>query len=72
VELYKVDGNKTYVKAYQKTLANAWLSKARNRTTGLINEDFRGGSTQTDFEVIHQAACLEMLSRLAMLEKEGL
>jgi hypothetical protein len=72
VELYKVDGNKTYVKAYQKTLANAWLSKARNRTTGLINEDFRGGSTQADFEVIHQAACLEMLSRLAMLEKEGL
>ena len=72
IELYKVDGNKTYVKAYQKTLANAWLSKARNRTTGLINEDFRGGSTQSNFEVIHQGAILEMLSRLALLEHEGL
>ncbi|MBC7565916.1 MAG: alpha-1,6-mannanase [Pedobacter sp.] len=71
IELYKVDGNKTYVKAYQKTMANAWLSSARNKTTGLINEDFRGGTTQTNFDILHQGACLEMISRLALLEYEG-
>lgn len=71
IELYKIDGNKTYVRAYQKTLNNAWLSNARNKTTSLINGDFRGGTTQTDFDILHQGACLEMLSRLALLEHEG-
>lgn len=71
IELYKIDGNKTYVKAYQKTMANAWLSNARNKTTGLINEDFRGGTTQINFDILHQGACLEMISRLALLEQEG-
>ncbi|MGY3055361.1 rhamnogalacturonyl hydrolase YesR [Pedobacter sp. UYEF25] len=72
IELYKIDGNKTYVKAYQNTMDNAWLSNARNRTTNLINEDFRGGSTQANFDILHQGACLEMISRLALLEQEGL
>lgn len=72
IELYKQDGNKTYVKAYQKTLANAWLSSCRNRSTNLLNGDFRGGSSQNSWEVIHEGACLEMLARLASLEHEGL
>jgi hypothetical protein len=72
IELYKIDHDKTYVKAYQKTLANAWLSSARNRTTNLINSDFRGGTTQVDFDILFQGACLEMISRLALLEHEGL
>lgn len=72
IELYKQDGNKTYVRAYQKTLANAWLSSARNRSTNLLNGDFRGGSGQNSWEVIHEGACLEMLARLALLEHEGL
>jgi hypothetical protein len=71
IELYKIDGNKTYVRAYQKTMTNAWLSTARNRTTNLINSDLRGGTTQTDFDILFQGACLEMLSRLALLEHEG-
>lgn len=71
IELYKIDGDKTYVKAYQKTMANAWLSSARNKTTGLINEDLRGGTTQTNFDILHQGACLEMISRLALLEQQG-
>lgn len=72
IELYKIDGNATYVNAYKKTMANAWLSSARNKTTNLINEDFRGGSTQSSFDILHQGACLEMLSRLASLEHDGL
>ena len=72
IELYKIDGNKTYVKAYQKTMANAWLSTARNKSTNLINDDFRGGSTQSSYDILFQGACLEMISRLALLEHEGL
>lgn len=72
IELYKQDGNATYVRAYQKTMANAWLSSARNRSTNLINGDFRGGTTQNSWEILHEGACLEMLSRLALLDHEGL
>ncbi|RZK81791.1 MAG: alpha-1,6-mannanase [Pedobacter sp.] len=72
IELYKIDGNKTYVKAYQKTMANAWLSSARNKTTNLINNDLRGGTTQASHEILFQGACLEMLARIALLEHEGL
>ncbi len=71
IELYKIDGNKTYVRAYQKTMNHAWLSNARNRTTNLINSDLRGGTTQAEFDVLFQGACLEMLSRLALLEHQG-
>lgn len=72
IELYKLDGNATYVTAYKKTMTNAWLSSARNKTTHLIQEDFRGGGTQTSYDILHQGACLEMLARLAQLEHEGL
>lgn len=72
IELYKIDGDNTYVNAYKKTLANAWLSNARNRQTNLINGDFRGGTSQSSWEILHQGACLEMLARLASLEQEGL
>ncbi|RZM25363.1 MAG: alpha-1,6-mannanase [Pedobacter sp.] len=73
IELYKQDGNATYVNAYKKTLANAWLSSARNKTTHLINSDFRGGgAAQTSYDILFQGACLEMLARLAVLEHEGL
>ena len=72
IELYKLDGDATYVNAYKKTLANAWLSSARNRSTNLIKSDFRGGTTQSSYDILFQGACLEMLSRLALLEHEGL
>ena len=72
IELYKIDNNKTYVNAFKKTMANAWLSSARNKTTNMINSDFRGGTTQSSFDILFQGACLEMLARIALLEHEGL
>lgn len=72
IELYKIDRDRTYVTAYEKTLSNAWLSTCRNEVTNLLNGDFRGGTTQTSWEVIHEGACVEMLSRLASLERDGL
>ncbi|MDN5284950.1 MAG: hypothetical protein JWR38_1224 [Mucilaginibacter sp.] len=72
IELYKIDHNKTYVTAYKKTLTHAWLSNCRNPGTNLLNSDFRGGTTQTSWEILHEGACVEMLARLAALEKDGL
>lgn len=69
VELYKTDGDRTYVTAYEKTLANAWLSNCRNPQTNLLNSDFRGGTTQTQWEILHEGACVEMLARLAALSE---
>jgi|GEM_PF-80281 len=70
VELYKIDRNRTYVTAYEKTLANAWLSNCRNRETNLLNSDFRGGTSQSSWEILHEGACVEMLARLASLALE--
>ncbi len=69
VALYKVDGNSRYIDDYKSTLDHAWLSKARNANTNLINENFKGTTTQNSWEVIHQGAIVEMLSQLAMVSE---
>ena len=71
IELYKTDGNHTYVSAYEKTFSHAWQSDCRNRDTNLMNEDFRGGTTQSKWDILHEGACVEMLARLAVLERDG-
>ncbi|MGS2741642.1 glycoside hydrolase family 76 protein [Sinomicrobium sp. M5D2P17] len=68
VELYNVDHNSEYIDDYKKTLLHAWLSDARNRDTNLINENFKGTTTQDKWEILHQGAIVEMLSQLAMTE----
>ncbi|MFC6100556.1 glycoside hydrolase family 76 protein [Olivibacter domesticus] len=72
IELYKLNNDRTYVTAYEKTLTHAWLSDCRNPGINLLNGDFRGGTTQTSWEILHEGACLEMLARLAALERDGL
>ena len=69
VALYKIDGNSTYIDDYKMTLDHAWLSNARNKNTNLINENFKGTTTQNSWEVIHQGAIVEMLSQLAMVSE---
>lgn len=71
LELYKIDKDRTYVTAYEKTLANAWLTDCRNKKTNLLNDDFRGGTTQSKWDVLYEGACVEMLARLASLERDG-
>lgn len=70
IELYRIDKNRTYVTAFEKSLANAWLSDCRNKDTNLLNNDFRGGKPQTKWEILHEGACVEMLARLAILERD--
>lgn len=73
IELYKIDKNREYVTAYEKTLTNAWLSNCRNKVNNLLNHnDFRGINIQTSWEILHEGACVEMLARLASLERDGL
>ncbi|GAA4777736.1 hypothetical protein GCM10023231_00150 [Olivibacter ginsenosidimutans] len=72
IELYKIDNDRTYITAYEKTLTHAWLSDCRNAGTNLLNGDFRGGTTQDKWEILHEGACVEMLARLASLEASGL
>lgn len=72
IELYKINNDRTYVTAYEKTLTHAWLSDCRNPGINLLNGDFRGGTTQTSWEILHEGACVEMLARLAALERDGL
>ncbi|MEH6305711.1 glycoside hydrolase family 76 protein [Olivibacter sp. CPCC 100613] len=71
IELYKIDKDRTYITAYEKTLSHAWLSDCRNAGTNLLNSDFRGGTTQNKWEILHEGACVEMLARLASLEENG-
>lgn len=68
VELYNIDKNSEYIDDYRKTLEHAWLSDARNKDTNLINENFKGTTTQDKWEILHQGAIVEMLSQLAMLD----
>lgn len=72
IELYKIDNNRKYVTAYEKTLANAWLTDCRNKGTNLLNGDFRGINMQTEWDILHEGACIEMLARLASLERDGI
>lgn len=69
VELYRIDQNPQYIDSYEKTLQHAWLSDAR-QDSHLLNENFKGTSTQDHWELIHQAAILEMVAQLAELEGE--
>lgn len=72
VELYKIDpSTQEYIDAYADTMIHAWLSDCRNQSTNLLNYDsFKGDQSQTSWEILHEAACVEMLARLAKLENE--
>lgn len=74
VELYLVDKNRTYINAYEQMLSNLWLSeKGHDRYMELLNyNDFKGLTTQTEWEILHTGACVEMLAQLAILESKGL
>ncbi|PZP47080.1 MAG: alpha-1,6-mannanase [Pseudopedobacter saltans] len=72
IELYKIDHNRLYVDSYENLINNAWLSDCRNKQTNLLNTDFRGGTTQSSWEILFQGAALEMMARLAELRAEGL
>ena len=63
IELYKADGNRTYVDAVQKSLDTAW---EKSRTAeGLFNDDCSGRKTNETKWLLVQGAMAEMYARMA-------
>ena len=66
IELYRIDKDKTYFNAFNKSLSYAW-DNARDEN-GLFNTDLSGKSKDQKKWLLTQAAMLEMYSRLAMIQ----
>lgn len=66
IELYRIDKDKTYINAFNKSLSYAW-DNARDEK-GLFNADLSGKSKDQKKWLLTQAAMVEMYSRLAMIQ----
>lgn len=65
IELYHLDGDKTYVDAFQKNLDYAW-NNTRDES-GLFNRDFSGKKKDKKKWLLTQAAMVEMYGRIAAI-----
>jgi len=65
IELYHLDGNKTYIDDFDKSLDYAW-NNARD-ANGLFSTDFSGETQDAKKWLLTQAAIVEMYGRLAGL-----
>ena len=65
IELYNIDGNKTYLDAFNKSLDYAW-NHGRD-AHGLFNEDLTGENQDSKKSVLTQGAMVEMYARLAAI-----
>lgn len=63
IELYKLDGNSTYMQAFGKNLDYAWQHSRQEN--GLFNVDFSGRNKETKKWLLTQAAMVEMYARMA-------
>lgn len=66
IELYRIDKDKTYINAFNKSLSYAW-DNARDEK-GLFNTDLSGNNKDQKKWLLTQAAMVEMYSRLAMIQ----
>lgn len=66
IELYNIDHDRTYIDAFDKSLAYAW-DNARN-VKGLFHSDLRGEKKDRRKWLLTQAAIVEMYARLAAIE----
>ncbi|MCW3787952.1 glycoside hydrolase family 76 protein [Plebeiibacterium sediminum] len=74
IDLYKIDGDRKYITAFEQTFSNLWLSKyGVDESTKLPNySHILGDERQSSWEVLHVGAVVEILANLALLEEEGL
>lgn len=66
IELYHLDGNKTYLDSFQKNLDYAWTHTRDN--TGLFNVDWTGEKKDDKKWLLTQAAMIEMYGRMAAIK----
>ena len=64
IELYRIDQDKTYIEAFNKSLSYGW-EHARDKQ-GLFSTDLRGKKKDKKKWLLTQAAMVEMYSRLSM------
>lgn len=72
VELYKIDHNRKYIDAFDKSLLNAWASPCHNTSTNLLGGGCKGIDVKTNWECLEEGGFLEMISMLANLRRIGL
>lgn len=66
IELYQVDGNRTYLDSFLRNLDYAW--KHAREDNGLFNTDFTGKQHDSRKWLLTQAAMVEMYARLAAID----
>lgn len=64
--LYSIDKDSSLLSLYKQTLATAW-HYARQKNAGLLNTDVLGLEKQSSWELLQEAAYVEMLSNLSLL-----
>lgn len=67
IELYHLDGNGTYLNAFQKNLDFAW-NNTREKN-GLFNKDFSGKKKDSKKWLLTQAAMVEMYARMGAINQ---
>src|SRR5699024_4026839 len=68
VELYSVDKSaKKYIELYANTLRHVWLI-GKDKETNLLSTDIREGKSEKSYDILHQGAYVEMLSRLSLID----
>ncbi|WP_295939296.1 glycoside hydrolase family 76 protein [uncultured Alistipes sp.] len=66
IELYRIDGNATYVDAVQRSLDYAWIHSRDGR--GLFETDFTGHDKQAEKWLLTQGAMVEMFARMSTVD----
>jgi len=66
IELYRIDGDKTFIDDFQKSLDYAW-ENARDEK-GLFHADLKGNKKDRKKWLLTQAAMVEMYARLAAID----
>ena len=70
-ELYSIDNDRKYIDDIEKSMIHAWSSSCHQGNNLLNDDDLRGGTTKTSWEILHQGALVELYARLAVLEREN-
>lgn len=70
-ELYSIDNDRKYIDDIEKSMIHAWSSSCHQGNNLLNDDDLRGGTTKTGWEILHQGALVELYARLAVLEREN-
>lgn len=70
-ELYSIDGDRKWVDDIEKSMLHAWASSCHQSNNLLNDNDLRGGTSMSKWEILQQGALVELYARLAVLEHEN-